>query len=359
MWIERGVIYCAGILDYHFRMEGYNPYRNKRVVVTGGAGFIGSHLTDVLLERGNRVTVFDNFSTGKYENLAHHNGNPHLQILTGDVRNLAVLHEAFKNAEIVFHLAVECVRLSLQRVLPNHEVNATGTLNALVAARDAGVQKFVYCSSSEVYGDALTKEEKGLSETSLKTPTTVYGASKLVGELYTLSFQKTYGLCTTVVRPFNAYGPRSHVTGPYGEVIPRFAILTRAGEPVCVFGDGKQTRDFTYVRDTAEAIVAASECPELNGDSINLAFGEEVSVLQIAEELARLHGCPPKIRFTSDRPGDIRRLACCTVKAKKYLSQVSCTPFIEGLKRYLHWLDSQPIDYPSFARALPERNWEL
>lgn len=325
---------------------------NLKVVVTGGAGFIGSHLVARLLRRKNQVVVFDNFATGRRENL-----DPTATIVQGDVRDLPRLAAAVSDADVVFHLAVQCVRLSLQEPGENHDVNATGTLNALRASREAGVRRFVYCSSSEVYGDIQKLDGKGLSEASPKEPTTVYGASKLVGEHYALAYHRTYGMEAMVVRPFNAYGPHAHYEGAFGEVIPRFSIWISAGLPPVIFGDGSQTRDFTYVEDTAAAILAAAECDELLGDSLNLAHGEEVSVASIARLICELRGAPFAPKHVAGRPGDIRRLGADPSKSRRLLGDPAPTPIREGLRRYLAWLDAQRLDYAGLARALEEQNW--
>ncbi len=334
--------------------------KGNRIAVTGGAGFIGSHLVDKLAAMGKEVVVFDDFSSGERENVAHHAGNPRVKVIEGDVRDVAALDSAFRGVDTVFHLATNCVRLSLVDPKTNHEVNATGTLNTLMAAKKSGVSRFVYCSSSEVYGN-IVEAKKGegvvLSEDSPMLPTTVYGASKLVGEYYTLAFHQTYGLPSLVVRPFNTYGPRSHAFGPYGEVIPRFAIMIRAGKAPVVFGDGLQTRDFTYVEDTAAGLIVAASSDRLLGDSVNLAQGAEVTVLQIADALCRLNKVSFRPKHIADRPGDIRRLGADVSKAKSVLGAVFSTNIEEGLKRYLAWLDKQNLDYAQLAQRLTEKNW--
>ena len=332
-----------------------------RIAITGGAGFIGSHLVDQLVQYKNKIIVFDNFSTGSRENIAVHRSNPEVSIVDGDVRDLLSLERALESVDVLFHLATNCVRLSLSDPQTNHDVNATGTLNSLLAAKKKGVKRYVYCSSSEVYGDiqnSLTKSDHDkLTENSAKLPTTIYGASKLVGEYYALSFHKTYGLPAMVVRPFNAYGPRSYFSGPYGEVIPRFTMMVRAGRQPIIFGDGLQTRDFTYVEDTAAGLIASAECDQLLGDNVNLAHGEEVSIVGLTHLLCELHNVPYNPKHTSERPGEIRRLGADVSKAKKILSLESKTSIKDGLTRYLKWLDQQNLDYQSIAKNLSEKNW--
>ncbi len=325
--------------------------QNLKVAVTGGAGFIGSHLSDQLAVN-NSVVVIDNFATGKKENLA---SSPQIKILEGDVRDTQTLEKAFEGIDVVFHLATHCVRLSLSDPRTNHEVNATGTLNALMAAQKNKVSRFVYCSSSEVYGNT---QSGLLSEDSPKIPTTVYGASKLVGEYYALAFHQTYGLNAMVVRPFNTYGPRSHLFGPYGEVIPRFTMMMRGGEAPVIFGDGKQTRDFTYVEDTARGLIAAGECDGLLGESVNLAHGKEVTVLDLAQTLSRIQNIPCQPKFIEDRPGDIRRLGANVAKAQEIVRFTAEVSIEEGLKRYLKWLDTFHYNYKDLVKRLKEKNWE-
>ena len=191
-----------------------------RVLITGGAGFIGSHLVDHLMTNGNAVTVLDDFSSGKWENLAHANSN-RLRVIEGSVLDPKSIDRAIAGCDRVYHLAVQCVRRSLGKPIENHQINATGTLMVLEAARRHEVQRFIYCSSSEVYGDAGVE---WLNEDTLCAPVTVYGAAKLAGEHYAKAYWQTYGLPCIVVRPFNAYGPRAHETGDLAEVIPRFMI---------------------------------------------------------------------------------------------------------------------------------------
>jgi UDP-glucose 4-epimerase len=330
----------------------------KKIAVTGGAGFIGSHLVDLLIQKGAAVTVVDNFATGSMENLS--SSAKGVRVIEGDVRDLPLLEKTFAGQDMVFHLATHCVRLSLSEPLINHEVNATGTMNALVAARKGGVERFIYCSSSEVYGNVAGSAERGivsLNEESPKIPTTVYGASKLVGEHYTHAFFNTLGLKTIIVRPFNAYGPRAHFSGPYGEVIPRFIALLKTRRAPVIFGTGKQTRDFTFVKDIARAMLSAARTDSLLGDHVNIAKGEEVSILSVYDHLSALiEGSPAPVHHPA-RPGDIDRLAADVSKARGLGLEVPRTGLREGLREYLGWLDAQKVDFKPIAEAMLHKNW--
>ncbi|MBI1861512.1 MAG: SDR family NAD(P)-dependent oxidoreductase [Deltaproteobacteria bacterium] len=335
-------------------------FRFQRVAVTGGAGFIGSHLVDHLVSLGCEVTVIDNFSSGDRKNLEQHKNNPKVRVFEGDVRNLKLVEKAFTGIDLVFHLATHCVRLSLTDPLTNHDVNATGTLNALIAASALGVSRFVYCSSSEVYGNAAVASGLTLlNEDAFKRPSTVYGASKLVGEQYTRAFFETKGLSSMTVRPFNAYGERSHLLGAYGEVIPRFAVLIQSGRSPVIFGDGTQTRDFTYVKDIAKGLVLASQTDSLVGESVNVACGKEVSINELGETLCQVLKLSFQPRYTKERPGDILRLPADNALARHLWPDFSFTPLSEGLSRYVNWINSGRPDYQALANLLFERNWDL
>ena len=232
---------------------------NKKILVTGGAGFIGSHLVDALAE-ANQVTVVDNLSSGKLENLKTLLEGSDTSFIKADVSDLGRMKELVKESDVIFHLAVQCLRLSLRDPYLVHEVNASGTLNMCQAALEAGVQRFIYVSSSEVYGTAKTVP---MNEDHPLVPTTPYGASKLAGEAYARSYFLSFGLPVVVVRPFNTYGPREHLEGVYGEVIPRFVLRVMNNLPPIIFGDGLQTRDFTEVSDIVRGLISAGECDEM------------------------------------------------------------------------------------------------
>jgi UDP-glucose 4-epimerase len=332
------------------------PPDEKRVLVTGGAGFIGSELVRQLIAQGARVVVIDNLINGRSENL---DGLPddQAQLIVADIRDSQRMAELLQDVDIVFHLACLGVRHSIHSPHENHEVNATATLGLLSAARAARVRRFVYVSSSEVYGTArwvpMTEEHPTF-------PTTVYGASKLAGECYTRAFYRTYGYPTVVVRPFNTYGPRCHHEGDSGEVIPRFLLRCLAGRPMVVFGDGTQTRDFTYVSDTARGILMAGLADDAVGQTINLGSGSEIAINELAGEVVAVVERPDaEVIHDDPRPGDVLRLYADTTKARQLLGFEPTVTLRQGLTRLRDWYLS--LGQPPEALLEQEivRNWEL
>lgn len=329
---------------------------NKRIIVTGGAGFIGSHLVDQLVLRQNEVVIIDDFSTGKRENIEHHSGNPCVLVKQANVRDLDTMIRLSKGADVVFHLAVACLRLSLNDPLNAHETNATGTMNMCQAALVNHVARFIYVSSSEAYGSALYVP---MDEGHPLNPTTVYGASKAAGELYALAYWRTYGLPATVVRPFNSYGPREPSEGKRAEVIPRFVFRTLSGAPAVIFGTGAQTRDFTWVEDTARGIMMAGACDALVGGTVNLARGKEVSIERICrlvlEKLGRQDLEP--LYLTEGRPGDVERHFADISKAKLLMGFTPSVDIDEGIDRYIRWLNGENPDLTSWMEQDELQNW--
>jgi UDP-glucose 4-epimerase len=334
-------------------MEPAHP----RVLVTGGAGFIGSHLVDRIITEGHSVTVLDNFASGKREHLEPALATGRLKLIEGSILSEFDLSTALDGVEVVFHLAVECVRKSLGDPINNHAINATGTLMTLEAARRHKVRRFIYCSSSEVYGNCSAG--KLIEDVAVCAPTTVYGAAKLAGELYTLAFWRTYGLPAVVVRPFNAFGPREHDRGMLAEVIPRFAIKVLNGRSPIVFGDGSQGRDFTYVTDTAEGLWRAATCDELIGGTVNLGWGRLITIRQVAEEMIRhCRRNDVSVIFAPERPGDIQSLIADTEKARKILGFQPSMDFAEGIRRYIKWFKDRHPN-PAALLEADEKNWTL
>ena len=327
-----------------------------RVVVTGGAGFIGSHLVDALSE-AHDVFVVDNFTSGRRENLSQHDGNPSVKVEEADVCDLAAMERLLAGAEVVYHLATQCVRLSLQDPELVHRVNSTGALNVCRAALKNGVRRLVYVSSSEVYG---TAQRVPMDETHPCEPTTVYGASKLTGELYAKAFMRTYGLPVVVVRPFNTYGPRSHFEGVYGEVIPRFLVRALNGLPPVIFGDGKQSRDFTYVSDTVGGILLAGASDDLLGRVVNVGRGREITILELARLVqAATKVTPVEPEFVAERPGDVRRHYADITLARRLLAFEPEVSIEQGLREYAAWFKKEHPDLRKCLEQVEGVNWRV
>lgn len=308
----------------------------KKVLVTGGAGFIGSHLVDVLLATKYHVVVLDNFSSGSYQNLAQARDNPRLSIFEGDVRSSSDIENAIKGCNIVFHLAVDCVRHSINDPIENHEINATGTLNVLDFSRKYKVERFIYCSSSEVYGNAST--ELLYEDKTMCSPVTVYGSSKLVGEYYAKSYWQTYKLPVVIIRPFNAYGPRCHLLGKLAEVIPRFALCLMQDKQPIIFGNPYNGRDFTYVTDIAKALMLSAQKEHIIGEVINVAFGKMITVKEIAEILNEKLDKKLGTTIGIERPGDVYQLRADVSKATELLNYKAEIGFNAGINMFITWL---------------------
>ena len=270
-------------------------------LVTGGAGFIGSHLVEALLARSRRVRVLDDFSSGRREFLPD---DPALEVVTGDIRDPEAVRRAVAGVEVIFHeAALRSVPRSVEDPYSYHDVNVTGTMRLLLAAREAGVRRLVFASSSSVYGDQPVQP---LHEEMRPRPISPYGASKLIGEHYCANFSRHYGLPTVALRYFNVFGPRQDPNSEYAAVVARFILAARRGVPLEIHGDGKQTRDFTYVSNVVDANLAAAEAPPGGGHVFNVACGERLSVLDIAARLEEVLGRTLPRRHTPPRPGDVR-----------------------------------------------------
>jgi UDP-glucose 4-epimerase len=326
------------------------------VLVTGGAGFIGSELTRQLCKQGALVTIVDNLVNGRRENIADPPGD-RCRLVVADIRDQKTISSLVDGLDVIFHLACLGVRHSIHSPEENHAVNATATLNLLWLAQAARVGRFIYVSSSEVYGTALTVPMTELHPT---FPMTVYGASKLAGESYTRAAYHTYGYPTVVVRPFNSYGPRSHHEGDSGEVIPKFMLRGMAGRPMVIFGDGAQTRDFTHVSDTARGILLAACSEDAIGETINLGQGREISIRDLAQQVAAVLGLPEaRISYDQPRPGDVLRLFAETTKARDLLGFAPTVDLAAGLADLRDWYVHSGQSPEALLEQEHVHNWEV
>jgi UDP-glucose 4-epimerase len=329
---------------------------DRLMLVTGGAGFIGSHLVDALLHAGGRVRVLDNLLNGKRDNLPPVGDGQRLELVIGDVRDQAAVAEACRGVSVVFHLACLGVRHSLHAPQENHQVNAFGTLQTLAAAMTAGVDRFVYVSTSEVYG---TAQKVPMAESHTTFPCTVYGASKLAGEAYARACFHTYQFPTVVVRPFNAFGPRCHHEGDSGEVIPKFVLRALAGRPPIIFGDGSQRRDFPFVTDIARGIVLAAQTDAAIGETLNLGAGTEISIADLATEVLAATGRTDlSPRYVESRPGDVMRLFADAQHASRLLGFHPVVSFTDGLKNLIGWYRSSGREPDEMLQEEQIFNWK-
>jgi UDP-glucose 4-epimerase len=302
-----------------------------KIVVTGGGGFIGSHVAERLLREGHDVRVLDNFSSGHRENLLGILDS--LELVEGDVQSYERVHNAVRGREIVFHqAALPSVPRSVQDPLTTNASNITGTLNVLLAARDSGVRRVVFASSSSVYG---ANEELPKREDMRLLPISPYSVSKVASEGYCRSFSAVYGLETVALRYFNVFGPRQDPLSQYAAVIPNFIRACLDGRAPVVFGDGEQSRDFTYVENVVEANLLAMDARGVDGEAFNIACGEQTTVNQLLEHLQKLTSWDGQPRYEKPRAGDLRASLADVSRAERQLGYRPRVSLAEGLSRTL------------------------
>jgi nucleoside-diphosphate-sugar epimerase len=301
-------------------------------LVTGGAGFIGSHLVEGLVARGHRVRVVDNLVGGKRANLAHLSD---VDFMVGDLADVAVAHKAVSGVEYVLHqAAIPSVPRSVEDPIASNRANITATLNVLVAARDAGVRRLVYAGSSSAYGNApaLPKHEDMPSN-----PLSPYALQKVVGEQYCQPFTRLYGLETVTTRYFNVFGPRQDPGSPYSGVISLFSTALLAGYRPTIYGDGEQTRDFTYIANVVDGVLRACEAPNVSGEVINVATGGRVSLNELLRVMNRIVGTTLEPVYADARAGDVKDSQADISKATRLLGYTPAIGLEEGLRHTLDW----------------------
>jgi UDP-glucose 4-epimerase len=305
-------------------------------LVTGGAGFIGSHIVARLLANGEKVRVLDNFSTGKPANIAPFKGR--IELIEGDLRDPQALERAVAGCEVVYQqAALRSVPRSIDDPLANNEVNVTGILRLLIAAKTAGVRRVVYASSSSVYGDDPTLPKV---ETQTPRPISPYAASKIMGEYYCRIYSQLYDLETVSLRYFNVFGPRQDPESKYAAVIPRFITAALAGQPLEVHGDGLQSRDFTYVDNVVEANLLAARAAGIAGEAFNVACGDRFTLLDVVEAIEAALGHKVERAHEPSRAGDVRHTLADISKAMSLLSYRPLVAFDEGMKRTVAWFQN-------------------
>jgi UDP-glucose 4-epimerase len=303
----------------------------SNVLVTGGAGFIGSHLVEALLQGGHFVRVLDDFSTGKRENLIFDREYPSLKIFEGDIRYSATCQKAMKGIEYVFHqAALPSVQRSVEDPLGSNAVNSGGTLNILFGAREEKVKRVIYASSSSIYGDTptLPKHEEMPSN-----PLSPYALQKYIGEQYCRLFYELYGLETVSLRYFNIFGPRQDPNSLYSAVIPKFIDAFLQGSPPIIFGDGEQSRDFTYIENVVQANLLTMSAEHLHGEAINIACGERTSLNQLVNALRKILGSKVSPVYEEPRKGDVKHSLADIRKGKEILNYEPKVGLELGLKR--------------------------
>ncbi len=322
-----------------------------RYLITGGAGFIGSHLVEHLVGVGQEVVVLDDLSTGRRENFS--SVRRRISFIRGSVADLSTCRRAMEGIDCVLHhAAVTSVQRSVEEPLAAHHVNGTGTLNILLAAREARVRRVVYAGSTSAYGNPATLPN---SEAHVTRPLGPYAAAKLAGEEYCLAFHATYGLETVILRYFNVYGPRQDPKSQYAAVVPRFVAAALQGEPPTIFGDGRQTRDFVYVGNVVHANLLAARAPASRaaGRVFNIGSGRSESVNELWDRIRTLTGVPVLPHYEEGRPGEVKNSLAAIDKAREQLGYAPLVDFDEGLRRTVaYYRESRKDQRRRRARAV-------
>jgi UDP-glucose 4-epimerase len=303
-------------------------------LITGGAGFIGSNMVRFLLDRGQKVRVLDNFETGKRQNLTE--VTAHIELIEGDIRNMDTVQRAVRGAEVVYHLAaLGSVPRSVKDPVTSHDVNVNGTFNMLLAARDAKVRRFIFASSSSVYGQSkVLPQHEGLP----LVPISPYGATKVAGEIYCKTFYETYGLQTISLRYYNVFGPRQDPTSQYAAAIPLFVSALLRDKAPTIFDDGEQSRGFTYIDNVMQANWLAANAKETHGEAFNISTKDAVTVNTVVNVIRKLMGKENiKPVYAPPRPGDIKHSLADVTLAKKVIGYEPFISFEEGITKAIDW----------------------
>ena len=302
-------------------------------LVTGGCGFVGSHLVEALVQKGARVRVFDNCSTGKIQNIAHLKDQ--IELIDGDLRELDTVHQAVEGVDYIFHQGARpSVARSVADPILSNNVNINGTLNLLVAARDAGVKRVVYAASSSAYGNIPTLPR---SETLSPQPASPYAITKYVGECYCRVFTQVFGLETVALRYFNIFGPRQDPTSQYSAVIPKFIHAYLHGSSPTIEGDGEQSRDFTYIANAVHANLLACHAEGVAGEVFNIGCGKQTSINTLANLIGEMMEVDAKPVYTSSRPGDVQHSRADIQKAQRMLGYEPKVDLKTGLRHTIDW----------------------
>ena len=311
----------------------------SKVLVTGGAGFIGSNLTEALLQRGHSVRVLDDFSTGKRENLTFEKAYPSLEIIEGDLRDLSSCRKVVQGMEYVFHQgALPSVQRSVEDPETSHAVNAGGTLNILLASREKGVKRVMYAASSSVYGDTPTLPKH---EEMPPNPLSPYALQKYIGEQYCRLFYQLYGLETVSLRYFNIFGPKQDPNSLYSAVIPKFIDALLQGSSPTIYGDGEQSRDFTFIENVVQANLLAMSAASLHGEAINIACGKRISLNQLLSVLKEILGSKQSPRYQEVRKGDVKHSLADIRRGKEIINYEPNVGIEAGLRKTVDFFKGQ------------------